>query len=272
MLNIDIETKNAIMETENNGVVTRSFTVQRKNKDGEIVTKTIFTPALVDSYERMTYLKSLKDVSEKGLCIEISLLNDEMLKKEGFKGGVSEYIKEVFGSSLADNTVLKYRKVGMIFGEKTETEDGKIRYQWKAPLDSDISVTNLTQILGLLGLPRDFAKLTDKEIEKIFSGFVNRYIITGDLHLSATNKILREEIAALQSTILKATATEITDGENTEGENTDTDNTDGENTDGENTEETARANAVSAIDTLKIYFKGNKDATKALATLAKLIG
>ena len=257
MLNIDIETTNAIMETETNGVVTRSFTVQRKNKDGEIVTKTIYTPALVDSFERMSYLKSLKEVSEKGLCIEISALNDEMLKKEGFKGGVTEYIKEAFGSSLASNTALKYRKVGLIFGEKIETEDGKIRYQWKSPIDSDVSVTNLTQILGLLGLPRDFAKLSDKEIERIFNDFIQTYVVSGRLHLSATNAILREEIADLQSTILKATATEITDGENT---------------DGENTEETARQNAVSAIDTLKIFFKGNKEATKALATLAKLIG
>ena len=262
MLNINIETKNEIIETENNGIITRSFSVQRKNKDGEIVTKTIFTPALVDSYERMTYLKSLKEVSEKGLCIEISDLNDEMLKKEGFKGGVTEYIKEVFGSSLASNTALKYRKVGLIFGEKVTDENGKITYRWKSPIDSDVSVTNLSQILGLLGLPRDFAKLSDKEIEKIFNEFIQAYIISGKLHLSATNAILREEIADLQTTIIKANATEIT-------ENTDTENTD---TDTENSEETAKQNAISAVDALKIYFKGNKEATKALAVLAKLLG
>lgn len=270
MLNINIETKNEIMETENNGIITRSFSVQRKNKDGEIVTKTIYTPALVDSYERMTYLKSLKEVSEKGLCIEISDLNDEMLKKEGFKGGVTEYIKEVFGSSLASNTALKYRKVGLIFGEKVTDENGAITYRWKAPIDSDVTVTNLSQILGLLGLPRDFAKLSDKEIEKIFNDFVQTYVMSGRLHLSATNSILREEIADLQTTILKATATEVTDNENTE--NGDTENTDNESTDTENTEETAKQNAVSAVDTLKIYFKGNKEATKALAVLAKLLG
>ena len=269
MLNINIETKNEIMETENNGIITRSFSVQRKNKDGEIVTKTIYTPALVDSYERMTYLKSLKEVSEKGLCIEISDLNDEMLKKEGFKGGVTEYIKEVFGSSLASNTALKYRKVGLIFGEKVTDENGAITYRWKAPIDSDVTVTNLSQILGLLGLPRDFAKLSDKEIEKIFNDFVQTYVMSGRLHLSATNSILREEIADLQTTILKATATEVTDNDT---ENTDTENTDTENTDTENTEETAKQNAVSAVDTLKIYFKGNKEATKALAVLAKLLG
>ena len=269
MLNINIETKNEIMETENNGIITRSFSVQRKNKDGEIVTKTIYTPALVDSYERMTFLKSLKEVSEKGLCIEISDLNDEMLKKEGFKGGVTEYIKEVFGSSLASNTALKYRKVGLIFGEKITDDDGKITYRWKAPIDSDVSVTNLSQILGLLGLPRDFAKLSDKEIEKIFNDFVQTYVMSGRLHLSATNAILREEIADLQTTILKATATEITDTENGDTENGDTENGD---TDTENSEETAKQNAVSAVDTLKIYFKGNKEATKALAVLAKLLG
>lgn len=270
MLNINIETKNEIMETENNGIITRSFSVQRKTKDGEIVTKTIYTPALVDSYERMTFLKSLKEVSEKGLCIEISDLNDEMLKKEGFKGGVTEYIKEVFGSSLASNTALKYRKVGLIFGEKVIDDDGKITYRWKSPIDSDVSVTNLTQILGLLGLPRDFAKLSDKEIEKIFNEFVQAYVMSGKLHLSATNAILREEINDLQTTIIKAMATEITDTENGDT-NTDTENGDTD-TDTENNEETAKQNAVSAVDTLKIYFKGNKEATKALAVLAKLLG
>ena len=269
MLNINIETKNEIIETENNGIITRSFSVQRKNKDGEIVTKTIFTPALVDSYERMTYLKSLKEVSEKGLCIEISDLNDEMLKKEGFKGGVTEYIKEVFGTSLASNTALKYRKVGLIFGEKVTDENGKITYRWKSPIDSDVSVTNLSQILGLLGLPRDFAKLSDKEIEKIFNEFIQAYIISGKLHLSATNAILREEIADLQTTIIKANATEITENTDTENTDTDTENTD---TDTENSEETAKQNAISAVDALKIYFKGNKEATKALAVLAKLLG
>lgn len=269
MLNINIETKNEIMETENNGVITRSFTVQRRNKDGEIVTKTIFTPALVDSYERMSYLKSLKEVSEKGLCIEIGDLDDEMLKKEGFKGGVTEYIKEVFGTSLASNTALKYRKVGMVFGEKITDDEGKITYRWKSPIDSDVSVTNLTQIIGLLGLPRDFAKLSDKEVEKIFADFVQTYVMSGKLHLSATNAILRDEIKDLQSTILKATAEEITDEQEQEQEQ---EQAQDEEVTEEQEQEQAKANAVSAIDTLKIYFKGNKDATKALATLAKLLG
>lgn len=267
---------NEIIITTNNNIVTdednnRYFTFERKDKDGQIVTKTIYTPAVVESYERMTYLRSLKEVSEKGLCIEISELNDEMLKKEGFKQGVAQYVKEVFGSSIATNTAQKYRKVGMIFGKKTITEDGKIEYSWKEPIDSDVTVTNLTQIIGLLNLPRDYAKLTESEIEKIFKKFIKDYVISGKIHLSATNAILRDELHDIATTINKDEDEDEDEDKNTE--NTDNTVNEDENEDeDENTEETARDNAITAIDTLKVYFKGNKDAMKALATLVKILG
>ena len=275
MVEIAYNTPNNIKETETENGIIRSVVVQRTTKDGEIVNKEIFTPAVVEAYENIDYLRSLKDVSEKGLVVEIGLLDDEMLKKEGFKGGVMDFIGQVFGSSLAINTVQKYRKIGKVFGIKTVDENGKIKYGWKEPIPNDVSVTNLTQIIGLLNLPKDYTTLSEAEIDKIFKAFVVNYVITNKIHLDATNAILRDDIKALKEAVndIETTAEEIKDGEaensTTEAENSTTEAETAEEMD----EETAkRNNAIEALDYLKLYFKGDKTALKAIATLVKIIG
>lgn len=265
-----------IKETETENGLIRSVVVQRTTKDGQIVNKEIFTPAVVEAYENIDYLRSLKDVSEKGLVFEIGDLDDEMLKKEGFKGGVMDFIGQVFGTSLALNTVQKYRKIGKVFGVKTIDDNGKIHYSWKAPIADDVSVTNLTQIIGLLNLPKDYAKLTEAELDKVFQSFVVNYIVTGKIHLDATNKILRDEITAIKTTVndIQSTATEIKDGETVEEGNTvePSETADEVEITPEIEAEEKRTHAIEMLDYLKVYFKGNKDALKAIATLVKIIG
>lgn len=274
MVEIAYNTPNNIKETETENGIIRSVVVQRTTKDGEIVNKEIFTPAVVEAYENIDYLRSLKDVSEKGLVVEIGLLDDEMLKKEGFKGGVMDFIGQVFGSSLALNTVQKYRKIGKVFGLKTVDENGKIKYGWKEPIPNDVSVTNLTQIIGLLNLPKDYTTLSEAEIDKIFKAFVVNYVVTNKIHLDATNSILRDDIKALKETVddIETTAEEIKDGETAE-ENKTAETAEAAETAEEMDEETTkRNNAIEALDYLKVYFKGDKTALKAIATLVKIIG
>lgn len=264
-----------IHETETETGIVRSVVVQRTSKDGEIINKEIFTPSVVEAYENIDYLRSLKDVSEKGTAIEISLLDDETLKKEGFKGGVMDFITQVFGKSLAINTAQKYRKIGLVFGNKTVDENGKIKYSWLAPIPDDVSVTNLTQIIALLNLPRDYMNLSKAEIDKIRDTFVKTYIITGKLHLDATNEILRKDLKNLKKdeNVIETTAEEITGDENgtSEAEN-ENENGTSEELDERTEDERKRDVAIEYIDYLKIYFKGDKNALKAIATLVKILG
>lgn len=263
-----------IHETETETGIVRSVVVQRTSKDGEIINKEIFTPSVVEAYENIDYLRSLKDVSEKGTAIEISLLDDETLKKEGFKGGVMDFITQVFGKSLAINTAQKYRKIGLVFGNKTVDENGKIKYSWLAPIPDDVSVTNLTQIIALLNLPRDYMNLSKSEIEKIRDTFVKTYIITGKLHLDATNEILRKDLKNLKKdeNVIETTAEEITGDENGNTAETEPENATTEELDERTEDERKRDVAIEYIDYLKIYFKGDKNALKAIATLVKILG
>lgn len=264
-----------IHETETETGIVRSVVVQRMSKDGEIINKEIFTPSVVEAYENIDYLRSLKDVSEKGTAIEISLLDDETLKKEGFKGGVMDFITQVFGKSLAINTAQKYRKIGLVFGNKTVDENGKIKYSWLAPIPDDVSVTNLTQIIALLNLPRDYMNLSKAEIDKIRDTFVKTYIITGKLHLDATNDILRKELHDLKKdeNVVPTTAEEISGDETTTSETeTENENANAEEIDERTEDERKRDVAIEYIDYLKIYFKGDKNALKAIATLVKILG
>ena len=268
MIDININVTDNITERETENGLVKSVKIMRHGKDGQLIEKEIFTPAVVESYETIDYLRKLKDVSQKGLCIEISLLNDETLKKEGFKGGVAEFIRECFGTSLDTNTAQRYRKVGLVFGEKTVTEDGKIEYHWCDGVADDTTVTNLGQVIALVGLPKDYMKLTKEEIIKLRNNFLVKYVFSGDLHLDTINRILRDEIKALSNTIVETTAEEITDTET----ETETDTETETETETETAEETAKDKSVSAIDTLKVYFKGNANALKLIAKLAKEIG
>ena len=266
MIDININASENITERETENGLVKSVKVMRHGKDGQLVEKEIFTPAVVESYETINYLRKLKDVSQMGLCIEISLLNDETLKKEGFKGGVAEFIRECFGTSLDTNTAQRYRKVGLVFGEKTVNEEGKIEYHWCDGVPDDTTVTNLGQVIALVGLPKDYMKLTHEEILKLRNKFLLEYIFNGRLHLDTINRILRDEIKALTEEVIETTAEEITDSE------TDTESGNETESDIESEEETAKDNAVSALDTLKVYFKGNAKALKLIASLAKEIG
>lgn len=270
MIDININASENITERETENGLVKSVKVMRHGKDGQLIEKEIFTPAVVESYETINYLRKLKDVSQMGLCIEISLLNDETLKKEGFKGGVAEFIRECFGTSLDTNTAQRYRKVGLVFGEKTVSEDGKIEYHWCDGVPDDTTVTNLGQVIALVGLPKDYMKLTREEIVKLRNKFLVEYIFNGRLHLDTINRILRDEIKALTEEVIETTAEEITNTETESGNETDTETESGIETESE--EETAKDNAVSALDTLKVYFKGNAKALKLIASLAKEIG
>ena len=272
MIDININATENITEREPENGLVKSVKIMRHGKDGELIEKEIFTPAVIESYETIDYLRKLKDVSQKGLCIEISLLNDETLKKEGFKGGVAEFIRECFGTSLDTNTAQRYRKVGLVFGEKSITEDGKIEYNWCDGVADDTTVTNLGQVIALVGLPKDYMKLTKEEIIKLRNNFLVKYVFSGDLHLDTINRILRDEIKALSNTIVETTAEEITETENDTESGNDIENDTESGNDIESEEETAKDNAVSALDTLKVYFKGNTNALKLIAKLAKEIG
>ena len=245
----------------------RAFTYTERTKDGQLVEKTVFEPAIVEIFERVDYLTQVSDESRKALCIELSLITEEAIKKAGIKGGFAGFITKCFGAKLDSNTAGRYRRIGKVFGTKSITEtDGTVRtsYVWKSPISADVSVTNLGQVLGLVGLPKDYDKLSDDEICELYDKFVSTYIVSGALSLDCSLKELRKAIREL-SDMVTATAEEVENGETENGENGEPENGEPEN--GETNEESA----TLALDTLALYFKGNEKALALLTELSEML-
>ena len=227
-----------------------------KKEDTEVEIKhTCFDPAIVSVYEKVEYLTQVGNESRKALCIELAGVTREMVKKAGFKGGFNAFISNCFGARLDANTAQKYRKVGRVFGIKTEAE-GKVGYRWKEPIASNVSVTNLSQVLGLVDLPKNWEELTDAEMEKVYLKFVQTYIYTARINLDCTLSDLREAIRKVQSEI---------DGTGLAKEQKQDEQKQDEHIDDEEEVLTVY------LDAFRVHFKGNAEALTLIAKLADML-
>lgn len=243
----------------------KSFSYKEKTKDGEIVLKTVYEPALVAIFEKVDYLTQVSDASRKALCLELAGINAEMLKKAGIKGGFNGFIEKCFGVKLDANTAGRYRKVGVVFG----TRDDNGRAVWKAPISADVSVSNLDVVLPLVNLPKNWEDLSAKEIDSLYDDFVGKYIVTGLISLDATQKELKRQKHDLFN-MVEGVASEI-DNSITSDKTVTTDETVTIDETVSSDKTVTIDNCVEYVDALMVHFKGNEKALELLAQIAELL-
>lgn len=252
------------------------YTEKVKKDDTEVEVKhTCFDPAIVSVYEKVEFLTQVGNESRKALCIELAGVTREMVKKAGFKGGFNAFISNCFGARLDPNTAQKYRKVGRVFGIKTEME-GKVGYRWKEPIAVNVSVTNLSQVLGLVDLPKNWEELTDAEMEKVYLKFAQAYIYSGRINLDCTLSDLREAIRKVQNDIDgTGLATEQKGAQGAQDEQDEQkgaqDAQDAQDEQDEHIDDEQEVLTVY-LDAFRVHFKGNDEALSLIAKLAELLG
>ena len=167
----------------------------------------------------------------------------------------------------SDNTINKYRRIGLLFSNDTESATD---FSFCEFIDEDVSISNLDVILTLFdGL--DVEKATKAERLKAVSDFYGNYIATDMIHLHNSQKELKKEVHEILNPAIEVEAKEV-DEKSTDVEqekSTDVEqekSTDVEHeksTDVDSTAETAQ----KAITALSLIFKGNSEAEKAISIL-----
>lgn len=195
-----------------------NMVLNAKEDSFEIGEKVVKDTALTTYHARASILATAKAISDKALCIECARLNPADVEKIGYSS-VSAFISDCFGSTLDNNTISRYIRVGKIFADFEA--DG---YKWKAPISQAVSVTNLGQIIALVfeecptddkGKKKDIYSLSRAELNTLFDKFVEKYQPdeNGGMPLQGTNKALRTYLQNLKKKAeeIPTTATEITD-------------------------------------------------------------
>lgn len=183
-----------------------TFTYPKKTKDGvqnttvEIRdTKAIATMLDVDMFA------SLGTIQQKGLSVSLGRLSKKTAEKAGFKT-VVDMIAERH-SNLSKNTLQKYRRIGLLFGDKSA--DG---YLWRSFIPQSVSVSNLDVVLTLFD-KLDLEALTEEQLEEKAYDFYEKYIVEDKISLLATQKVLKEQVRNIKNPPIEGKAKVVSDTE-----------------------------------------------------------
>lgn len=257
-----------------NELITINANEEILTKDGGIIlNKMDGTTVVITNKEQAKHLATakyicgLQNVTDIAISYELASLTEKMAADFGFTS-VNALIQANF-NSIEPTKVSRYRRVGKMFIQRYFNENGGYSYGLRAPLPEGVSLTNLTEILPLLGV-KDWSKLddfTEDEISDCVNAFCELYIIPADgetdgkLHLLAPTKRLREEKAKLLATDkLSAKKEAKKDDKKFETETVETE-----------TKLTVSETMRSYLDALTEYFNGNTKALKAIASLIETV-
>ena len=235
------------------------------NADGQPVVITDKTKAL--ALANIKFACAMAKGLDKALCYEMAQLTEKMASDFGF-ASLTQLVKYNF-PDVQESNISRNRRVGKMFTQKAFNENGTVSYIWRTPIPDGATVTNLGEVLPLLGI-KDWAKLddfTEEEISETVNNFVDMYLTVHDgendskLHLLAPLTKLREEKKALLPDTGKKSKKPEKKPENTP-----------ENKPEESAPTlTINEQAKAHIDALQEYFKGNTSALKHLASLLNFV-
>lgn len=262
----------ALTETTNNGLIVNYVEIPIEEKDetsGQTVVKMrklrneIAVSAVV-SIEQFLYINSK---STKGVMLAISKLTKAHAESVGLKS-VKQLLKKKFGLQLSDNTIDKYRRIGIIFSADRKDPNN---YEYRPEIDPDTSVSNLDVVMTLFNLKEreiDLEKCSDSEIDDLFNDFYGKYIVLDKIHLLAPQSVLKAEVKEIVNPSITAEYKVLDESEGPETKEPETEEPDTEEPE---TEESPIESATHAIQILTTILKGNKDAEKALKKLADIV-
>ncbi|MBO7716645.1 MAG: hypothetical protein J6S85_23970 [Methanobrevibacter sp.] len=267
---IDVNT--SLVKSETTGNITRNYIeipVEIKDENGEKVTvfRKLRNELAVASMATIDILTELRKKSLKMLVLGMAKITDEHAQSVDKTLKTARALIRAKYPEYSDNTINKYRRIGLLFSNDTESATD---FSFCEFIDEDVSISNLDVILTLFdGL--DVEKATKAERLKAVSDFYGNYIATDMIHLHNSQKELKKEVHEILNPAIEVEAKEV-DEKSTDVEqekSTDVEqekSTDVEHeksTDVDSTAETAQ----KAITALSLIFKGNSEAEKAISIL-----
>ena len=151
---------------------------------------------------------TLSTMSIKGLCVAMARLTTKIAEKAGFKSVVDMVAEK--HNNLSKNTLSKYRRIGLIFGDTQA--DG---YMWRTFIPQGVSVSNLDVVLTLFD-KLDMEKLTPEQLEEKAQEFYDDYICTDRISLTATQKVLKEQVRLIKNPPIEGKVITETEGNDTD--------------------------------------------------------
>ena len=256
---------------DENGNITA--TQYEKDKDGNLIehNKLITNKDVAHALSATKVIDSLLEMGEKARCYNMGRIKTSVVKQFGYKS-VTAFLSQNI-ASLTPNTCQTRIRVGKIFIVETLTTDKKgntsAQYEYRDGIPFDAPISNLEKCLSLLTHPNgnkiDWSaidNLTEKEIAAIVKCFVDKYIVTDLLHLSALQSVLVAEKKALVNGTTINTENGTTGSDNgTDNNGADDNGADDNGTDDNGTDLplTTYETAISALDVLMDIFKGDTE-------------
>ena len=245
-----------LVKVETTGNITRNYIeipVEIKDDNGDKVTvyRKLRNELAVTSMATLEIIGELRKKSLKMLVLAMAKITDEHAQSTDKSLKTARALIKAKYPEYSDNTINKYRRIGLLFSNDTESATD---YSYTSFIDEDVSISNLDVILTLFdGL--DVEKATKAERNKAVADFYDKYIITDKIHLHASQKDLKKEVHDILNPAIEVEAKDVT--ETATGTETATE------TATDSTAETAQ----KAITALALIFKGNTTAESAISVL-----
>ena len=255
------------------------FSVETKDKETKstkIITRTSTDVALIENITTIEKLIEFTDTSDTIICIAFGRVTKKDAESIGMKKP-TDLLKNKFGYRWSDNVICQRYNVAKVFSNSSG------EYIWRSGVPSDVSISNLEQMLRLCKGYKECKN--DKDYESVFNTFYNTYMKTNRLSWYLTQKRLKEEIELIlnpKNKIIDGTSKDVTnnsDNTNANGENSDNSNTDGQNANNSDNNQTTTPNvedleskwktALNSLTIIQTCFKGSED-SEVLKAIEKL--
>lgn len=231
------------------------FSIETKNKETheiEVAKRTSTNIALIENITTIEKLIEFTDTSDTIICIAFGRVTKKDAESIGMKKP-TDLLKNKFGYRWSDNVICQRYNVAKVFSNPSG------EYKWREGVPTDVSISNLEQMLRLCTGYKECK--TDKDYETIFNTFYNTYMKTNRLSWYLTQKRLKEEIDLIlnpKGKIIDGKAKDVTnnsDNSNNSDNNQTTAPTDGQNTDNSNTNSENTNNTTSNIEDVESKWK-----------------
>lgn len=260
---------------DKDGIVTTDFMYKSTDKDGNITYKRAKSLATMSFINSVNFWAKVGKVAPRNIAIEMAQITDEVAKSEGYKSS-KEMIKSIF-PDYTDNTINGYRRAGWFFGVKEVDENGQIHYRYRNGIDDDVSINNLTAVLTICNIPKDYQKLSTVEHDALYKVFYENYVLTGEINLSLPQSELKKQISAIQNTVEGNCADKTNNSDNSDNSNN-SENSDNKTVDKNSKSSTEnekgediKTTAINSVNVLAFIFKGNTAILGLLDEIAKAV-
>lgn len=258
--------------SDKDGIVTKSFMYKSTDKDGNITYKTAKSELTMSFINSVNFWSKVGKVAPRNIAIEMAQVTDEMAKSEGYKS-VKEMIKSIY-PNYTDNTINGYRRAGWFFGVKETDEKGQVHYRYRNGIDDDVSINNLTAVLTLCNIPKDYQKLSTDEVNGLYKAFYEKYILSGEINLSEHQAELKKKVGKLNNTIDGDYEVKSDNSDNSDksdnSENKTVDKNSKSSTESVKSDD-VKTTAINSVNALALIFKGNTAILGLLDEIAKAV-